>query len=282
MSPHASPQSRPPAAGMAQLEVDLVGGQSAVTAAYAASPLKLLTPRARAQSVWAYTSSFGGGLLAGDQTALSVRVGAGARCFLSTQATTKVYRNPTGLPCAHRTHAVVEKDALLVFAPDRVQPFAGSIYRQTQQWHLAPEAGLVLLDWFCSGRMARGERWQFDRFQSRNDVFIGADRVFVDSILLDDSDAPLHSSHRVGRFDCFAMLLLIGPPCHSIASDLLKTISARPVTPKSSLVCSASPVRDGALLRLAAVQSEELSAELAQHLQPLSALLGDNPWTRKW
>src|SRR6266404_4127302 len=124
-------------AGAARLEVGLVSGQSTVTTAYSTSPLKLLTPRSRAASVWAYTSSFGGGLLAGDQTYLDVRIGAGARCFLSTQSATKVYRNPAGLPCAHQTHAVLEKDALMVFAPDRVQPFAGSIYRQSQQWHLA-------------------------------------------------------------------------------------------------------------------------------------------------
>ena len=268
--------------GAARLEVALVSGKSTVTAAYATSPLKLLTPRSRADSVWAYTSSFGGGLLAGDQTCLDVRIGEGARCFLGTQSATKVYRNPSGLPCAHQTHAVLEKDALMVFAPDRVQPFAGSVYRQSQQWHLGEGAGLVLLDWFCSGRVARGERWQFDRFQSRNDVFVEGERVFVDTILLDGADESLHSPHRVGRYDCFAMLLFLGPPCRTVAAELLKNISARPVTRQGSLLCSASPVRDGAVLRLAGEGSEEVGRELERHLQPLSGVLGDNPWLRKW
>ena len=280
MKPHPETSLWP--AGAARLEVDLVFGQSTVTAAYATSPLKLLTPRSRADSVWAYSSSFGGGLLAGDQTYLDVRIGPGARCFLSTQSATKVYRNPAGLPCAHQTHAILEKDALMVFAPDRVQPFAGSIYRQSQQWHLADGAGLVLVDWFCSGRVARGERWEFARFQSRNDVFVSGERVFVDSILLDGTDDSLHSPHRVGRFDCFAMLLFLGPPCRTIAAELLQTVSARPVTRSGSLLCSAGPVRDGALLRLAGEGSEAVSRELERHLQPLSSVLGDNPWLRKW
>jgi urease accessory protein UreH len=133
--------------------------------------MKLLTPRARGLSAWACTSSFGGGLVAGDQTRLDVRVGAGARCFLGTQAATKVYRNPASLPSGHETTALLEKDSLLVFAPDPVQAFAKSTYAQRQTFHLAPDASLVLLDWFTSGRAARGERWAFSHFSSRNEVF---------------------------------------------------------------------------------------------------------------
>jgi urease accessory protein len=275
-------ESTPRLAGRARLEVALVSGQSTVTAAYASSPIKLLTPRSRAASVWAYTSNFGGGLLAGDQTHLDVHIHSSARCFLSTQATTKVYRNATGLPCAHRTQAVLEEGALLVFAPDRVQPFAGSTYSQRQEWHLADSAGLVLLDWFCSGRVARGERWHFARFQSRNDVFIDGERVFVDSILLDGSADLRNSAHRVGRFDCFATLLFIGAPWRTAALELLQGSSSTPVPRRGSIVCSASPVGDGALLRIAGEHSEEVGQELERHLDPLSSQLGDNPWVRKW
>src|SRR4051812_12410043 len=89
------------AKGSARLEVDLVFGESTVTSSFAISPLKLLTPCSRGKSVWTYASNFGGGLVAGDQTQLNVRIGSGARCFLGTQASTKVYRNPSQLPCGH-------------------------------------------------------------------------------------------------------------------------------------------------------------------------------------
>jgi hypothetical protein len=45
-------------AGLASLEVRMVSGESAVTSSYATSPMKLLAPRSRGRSVWAYTSSF--------------------------------------------------------------------------------------------------------------------------------------------------------------------------------------------------------------------------------
>src|SRR5678815_357432 len=100
-------------AGHGVLEVQFVAGQSAVTGFRSANPLKLLSPRPRGPSVWVFTSSFGGGLVAGDQTQLDLRLGAGSRCLLGTQASTKVYRNPQGHPCGHRTRARMDADTLL-------------------------------------------------------------------------------------------------------------------------------------------------------------------------
>lgn len=270
------------AKGRAHLEVELVFGESTATSASATSPLKLLTPCSRGKSVWAYASNFGGGLVAGDETRLDVRVGAEARCFIGTQASTKVYRNPAQLPCSHTTQAELERGSLLVFAPDAVQAFAGSSYRQRQEFHLANGAGLALVDWFTSGRAARGERWAFDHFQSRSDVFIDGQRVFVDSIVLDADDGAVESQHRAGRFNCFAMLLLLGPALREAAADRIAEFSSRPVECSAALIASASPVQDGMVLRVAGEDVESVSREIKQHLNFLADFLGDDPWARKW
>jgi len=288
-------EETPRCAGRASLEVQLVAGESAVTASYATNPLKLLSPRARGQSVWAYTSSFGGGLVAGDQTKLDLRIGPGACCFLGTQASTKIYRNPALLPSGHETRATLDAGSLLVFAPDPVQAFAGSSYTQRQEFHLAADASLVLLDWFTSGRAARGERWAFNHFASRNSTYVGSSRreeahseklsselVFLDSLLLDAEDGPLTAPHRTGRFNCFATLLLLGPAVHELAQAMLADIGQRAVSRQTSLLFAASSVRDGAVLRLAGERVEDVTHELRQRLSPLSASLGDNPWARKW
>jgi urease accessory protein len=268
--------------GSGQLEVEFVAGQSAVTSLFSSNPLKILAPQSRGQSVWAYTSSFGGGLVAGDQTRFNIRVGENARCFVSTQSSTKIYRNPNSRPCSHSTRAKLETNSLLVFAPDPVQAFANSSYTQRQEFRLANGAGLVLLDWFTSGRAANGERWAFAKLQSRNDVFIEGGRAVVDSILLDSESEPLDSPHRTGRFNCFAMLLLIGEPLRNVAADLLNEISSRPIERGAALVCSAGPVQNGAMLRMAGESVENVSGELKRHLHFAAELLGDNPWARKW
>jgi len=268
--------------GSALLSVNLVFNQSTVTEAFATNPMKLLTPRARGQSIWAYTSSFGGGLVAGDQTQVELKLGPETRCFLGTQASTKVYRNPASLPCGHETHARVEGGSALIFAPDPVQAFAEASYTQHQEFDLAPDANLALLDWMSSGRAACGERWMFDHFSSRNVIHIGGETVFLDALKLDAEDGSLSAPHRTGRFNCLGMLLLIGPALRSAAERLLAAIGARPVERQGELVVSASPVRDGAVLRFAGTSVEAVGRELHHHLAPAVELLGDDPWERKW
>lgn len=264
--------------GSASLGVTTVFGESTAVSNFARTPMKLLTPVARGKSVWAYTSSFGGGLVAGDQTQLSIKIGDGARCFLGTQSSTKVYRNPAALPCEHTTHATVAEEALLVFAPEPVQAFADSHYTQRQEFHLAPTAGLVLLDWFSSGRAARGERWAFKHLESRNDIFVGGERALVDPILLNSDEL----AERMGRFNCLATLLLIGQPLKAASDTLLQQIAARPVEKRATLTTSTSPVRGGALLRVAGEEVEAVRRELSGHLTFLRDILGDDPWARKW
>lgn len=278
----ANLEAAPAAKGWAQLDVELVLGESAAISVSATSPLKLLTPRSRGKSVWAYLSNFGGGLVAGDETRLDLHIGQEARCFVGTQASTKVYRNPSRRPCSHLTRACVERGAFLAFAPDALQAFAGSSYRQRQEFHLDEGAGLILLDWFTAGRAARGERWAFNRFQSRNDVFVDSQRVFVDSILLDSNDGAIGTAHRAGRFNCFAMLLLLGPPLAEAAATLMREISSRPVERGVTLNCSSSAVREGAVLRVAGEDVECVSREIKRHLNFLTYFLGDDPWSRKW
>ncbi len=269
-------------AGLASLEVQMVSGESTVTSSFATNPMKLLAPRSRGRSVWAFTSSFGGGLVAGDQTRLDVQLRPGTRCFLGTQASTKIYRNPASLPSGHETRAILEAGSLLVFGPDPVQAFAGSMYSQRQCFDLAPDASLVLLDWFTSGRAARGERWEGSRFASRNEVFVDGRCGFLDSVLLSPDDGELGSNHRLGRFNCIATILLLGPALHSIATRLLEAMKSEPVGRRCELVVSASPLADGAVLRVAGVSVEAVGRLIHHHLQPVSEQLGDDPWSRKW
>ena len=76
-------------------------------------------------------------------------MGAGARCFVSTQASTKVYRSERAAGQSLRAHAA--EDSLLVLLPDPVTPFAESSYSQEQHIDLAAGASLVAVDWMTAG-----------------------------------------------------------------------------------------------------------------------------------
>ena len=269
-------------AGAGYLRIEISCGQSAAISVRANSPLKILVPRPRGPSVWACLSSLGGGLVAGDETSLSLSLGESARCCLTTQASTKVYRNPEARPCGHRLDVQLGAGSFLAVIPDPVQAFLGSSYRQLQEFSLAPNSGLVLVDWLCSGRAARGERWAFSRFQSRNEVTVGGSRVLVDSLILDPTDGPVGDWYRMGRFNCLALVLVFGEPLRVARDNLLEDFAHRPVPRHGSMVSSASSIQQGVLLRLAAERPEEVAAEVRRHLGFVSEFLGDSPWSRKF
>lgn len=268
--------------GHAALTVSMVHGLSTATSAWARTPMKLLTPRSRGESVWAYTSSFGGGMVAGDRTRLDVTVEAGARCFLGTQASTKIYRNPARLPCSHHTTAQVNDGAMLILTPDPVQCFAGSSYEQRQHFSLNGGANLVLVDWMSAGRTARGERWNFQRYFSRNLIERDGKKLLVDALLLDADDGALEAKFRGGRFNCLATLALVGPQLSAHGTALLDWCAAQPIEPQAGLVFAASPLHEGALLRFAGVSVEEVGRAIHQRLGFVTELLNDDPFSRKW
>jgi urease accessory protein UreH len=118
--------------------------------------------------------------------------------------------------------------------------------------------------------------------ENRNEVFLGGQRVFLDSLLLDSGAGFAVSAHQVGRFNCFATCLLVGQPVASVAAAILAAVGGRPVERGASLITSASPVAGGVVVRIAGEGTEPVGRELGRHLQGVVPLLGDDPWARKW
>jgi urease accessory protein len=258
--------------------IERIAGRSVVTRLSATSPLKLLNPRANGDCAWVFASTYGGGLLGGDSIRLDVDVAPAASCLLSTQASTKIYRT-TGKASRQELLVTADNGAIVVSAPDPVVCFAGAIYQQRQRFILAPDARLVMIDWFTSGRHARGERWAFHRFDSRAEVFIEDRCVFRDALLLDPADGALTDPIRMGLIDCFATIVLVG--LNDREGELLQYVSAQPAR-QESLLFAASPIENGVVLRVAGRQTETVGRWIRDRLGFVADLVGQDPWARKW
>ena len=191
-----------PQNGLANLHVGRVHGASTVLSSRSRSPARIFTPKPRGPSVWAYTSGLGGGMLAGDSVELNIELDPDAVCFLGSQASSKIYRNPSARPCSHKLRASLGRNAMLILAPDPVQCFADAIYHQNQSFSLAPDANLVVVDWLSAGRLARGERWSFQQYRSRNEVTCAGAPVLIDALDLDTRRSSLQNPLIAGRFNC--------------------------------------------------------------------------------
>ncbi len=265
--------------GCGRLVVARSRDRSVVCRAFATSPLRLLTPSNHGHAAWIFTSSYGGGLVDGDAIAMQTTVGADACAFVSTQASTKVYRSPHGT----RAEMVGEvcDNGLLILTPDPVVCFAQSRYHQVQRFNLAVGAGLVLLDWVSSGRRESGERWAFDEYVSRTTVRVGGRLLVHDALALRASDGDL--AGRLGDYDVLAMALVIGASLESEAAHIVAKVGDQPVRQRSERLLAAAPLEGGGcVLRVAGRSVEDVSYALRGFLDFVPALLGDNPWVRKW
>jgi urease accessory protein len=210
---------------------------------------------------------------------LGVRLGPGAVAFLSSQASTKVYRSQSSTSL--QVDAEVGADAQLVLWPDPVVCFAGSTYRQTQTIALCAGAGVILVDTISSGRRASGERWQFTAYSSELTVR-GEGRLIVrDALRLSPCEGELVA--RMGRFDVLSTVVIAGQRWREAAEQTLAEIASQPLERRADLLVAAAPLPDGGcVLRLAGRSVEQVAEAVRRYLSFVSTLLNDDPWARKW
>jgi len=265
------------APGRASLRAELVAGRSAFVERRARSPLRLLCPANAGTAAWAYTSSFGGGLVDADDIRLGIEVGPGAEALVTTQGSTKVYRGSA----RQETRAVVAADGVLALVPDPLVAFAGAGVTALVDVELAPGATLVLVDSLEAGRVAAGERWAAGRCELRIRVRVDGGTVLDDGLLLD----PAHGSvaRRMGPFDGWATVVLLGPRVSAAAAGLLA--AERPphrIAGDVPYLEAVVPLEGGCLVRIAARSAAVLGERVALASACVADLVGDHPSTRRF
>lgn len=231
--------------------VRLPNGDSHLSAITYQYPLKLISPPRNTQqhlSVLVFLLSYGGGLVGGDTVSLQITVGTASKLSVVTQGHTKVFKSASPeIITRQNLNVIIEDGAALCLLPDPVQPFAESVYEQTQIFRLQGEgASLCLLDWVTQGRKARGEDWDLVKWIGRNEVWwspsalmeetasdVKKARLLVrDSVKL-DAKAPL--SPVIGGLrgtmhgtSVFGTLILRGPLTAALGTFFLAEFAALP------------------------------------------------------
>ncbi|THH06939.1 hypothetical protein EW145_g3733 [Phellinidium pouzarii] len=307
-------------AGFGRISLALHGCQAIFSELSYRYPLKLLSPRVSEPSVAiAYVLTYGGGLVSGDRIDLHVKVASGAALLLLTQGSTKVFKHRAGVRLAkaasdtedmfglstvQKLNVDVQKDGLLLLLPDPVTCFSDAAYNQIQAFHLEEGASAALLDWVTSGRMSRGEEWQFSRYYSVNEVWLGKKRIARDVLLLEEDYGGRRAlKDRIGIYSCYATLILCGPKVRTVVDSLYASyheISIYQLTTHAELIWSMSGIEGGCVVRIAGKETEgvkkwirgRIDAELCarwtalddndlteEHIEQLLYPLQDDLWT---
>lgn len=126
-----------------------------------------------------------GGVLAGDQYELNVSMAAGAEAVVAAAAATQIYTMPHS-SAQQRLFIKTAPGSALCWAPGAQVLFSGARYSQSTRVELAPGAFMVLCELLVPGRLARGECWQFDRYESTVEVvdqhggFLAGENIVVE------------------------------------------------------------------------------------------------------
>jgi urease accessory protein len=260
----------------ARLRVDRSRGQSVVTRAQSTAPLRLLAPSSPGRAAWVYQSSLGGGFVGRDAVELAVEVAAGARLFLTSQSSSKVYRRAAS---RFGLDAVIGDGGVLVAWPDPIACFAGAVFEQRQTFRLAGGAGLVAVDAWTAGRVAHGECWAFGRMALRTEVEIDGVPVLHEAVVVSPAHGALAA--RMGGARAFATIVIAGAPFAEAARAIGERVAAHAADAMPRMAASVWPW--GAVLRIAAPRAEPLSAALHDVIGgAVRDALGADPFARKW
>jgi urease accessory protein len=243
--------------------------RSDVIRSRAAGPLRLLHPRAAGNAAWIVTSSFGGGLVDGDEVALDVVIESGT-ALITTQASSKIYKGTSRQQLDLRVH----DDGCALVVPDPIVPYRDASFTQVSRIALAAESSLVLSDVVTAGRIAHGERWACTRFDATLAISVAGRALLRDRVILDGDVAA-----RMTRFTAIATAVILGPRVGALGRAALEL---GPVGKRSPIVVAGSPLGDGAILRVVGEDIEQVVATVREILRPACAELGEDPWSRKW
>jgi urease accessory protein len=201
-----------------------------------------------------------------------------------------------------RLDVCVAAGGALYLLPDPVTCFRDAAYHQVQTFRLARGASAALLDWYTSGRRARGEEWAFARYYSVNEVFVDGTRSARDVVLLEGADTASHPAaargaqplprrplaDRMGPYACYATLLLYGPRLQGVVQvleDRMRAATVFQVKEPLDVLWSLSPVRgeagdDGRIVRVAGKETEDVKKWLSDALRGLVEVIGGEVYSK--
>ena len=228
---------------------------------YQADPLRVLFPTPEAgDPVQAVIVTTSGGLVAGDQIDIGVRVDHKASAHVTASAAEKIYRS-TAATTVIRQSLTIGDDATLEFLPPETILFDGARLRRESVIELRPKAAFLGGDIVVFGRRARGERFTRGFLREVWEVRREGRLVWGDAMHLDGDVAAIVDDPAC--FDgaaAFATMILATPAqdprgfldgARAIqSSDAARTLKAG-VTTVAGLVIARWLAADAALLRRA-------------------------------
>lgn len=234
--PPSLPVGSPGKVGVLQLGFAQNRGRTELVQHYQKSPLQIMHPLyfnpLRSDMAYTYLMSPGGGVLQGDRLRTDLDFGPGTAAHVTSQAHTRVYRMEHGYATA-MMNIRAEANAYVEYLPEPVVPFAQSRFYQQTSVVLAQSASLLLGETVYAGRLARGERHQYEVYASDLEVrrpdgtLVALDRVRLCPGETAPGTGGVAGLGVLADHDVLAMLYVLTPlvPVAELADALHQTLA---------------------------------------------------------
>ena len=168
-----------------KLNVSRIRGRSRLVSCKTIAPLKVFNPKHQSEFCPAILSNYGGGFVQGDTINIKICIDQNAKCYLGTQANTRIYGS-TNKKCSSQViHGKVETNGMVIVYPDPIVPHAKSRFKQTQNWDLEQNSSLFLVETLHPGRIGLGEEFRYHYYSSVLNIRINQKLIVKDCFVFE-------------------------------------------------------------------------------------------------
>ncbi|WP_226022013.1 urease accessory protein UreD [Halomicrobium salinisoli] len=161
-----------------------------------------------------------GGVAQGDRHDIEIAVREDAVAHVSTQSSTKVLTMERNYAAADATFSVAS-GGHLDYVPEPTILHANARYYQDLTVELESDATAVVADVVVPGRLARGERFDFERYLSRVRAEGPDGLLFEDATHLTPAEVDPRAPGVLGEYDVYGTLFVVDPDGDAVDSDAL-------------------------------------------------------------
>ncbi|GFN33538.1 urease accessory protein UreD [Paenibacillus xylaniclasticus] len=200
------------AASAAQLRASFErqGESTIMTGKYHTAPIKIAKTFPLGLSLGAIVMDVSPGLMDGDRYELEWHCGPESRLYVTNQSFTKVHPAGSLGGASMKQTFILEHNAVVEHMPEPVMLYKDSQFVSETEVRLAPGAVWMQADVWCPGRTLRGERFQYNRFDSRLSVWYGDERIAAQRQLIEPAAQSITAPGCFDNASHIGTLLIYG------------------------------------------------------------------------
>jgi urease accessory protein len=248
--------------GVLELAFEDTDGGTALVRDYATAPFHVSgtlghDPHPDATTVFVQSSA--GGVVQGDRRSVAVTVGPDAIAGVSTGGSTKIQSMRRNY-AATETTLSVGAGGHLDYVPEPTILHADARYHADRTLSLGRDGTAIVADVVVPGRLARGERFEFERYASRVRATGPDGLLFEDATHLAPAEASPKEPGLLGEFDVYGSLFAVAP--ERDAASLSDALHAAVADCRARAAATELPNGAGVVVRAVGTRAETTTTAL--------------------